>query len=237
MISHDRFLNRLGWYLLANKYKRRECVIVGNGPSVTLEDLQKIQKSGKIIFVCNRFYLAYEQMNLNFFKPHFVVSIDPQIIQDFGQEIIDSKHKSKVLIGTDQELDLKGSFLSFPIINRLPFEFCSMPNKKISTGSSVVIAAIQLAYYMGMRKIYLYGIDHNFNYESKDDDGMVKGGENHFIHNYRNNKKWYPPLIEEIEQAFEKSDAFLRKYGGMLINCSRVTKLPNIERRNLNDCL
>lgn len=237
MTLRDKIFNMIEWCLLKNKYQGKECVIIGNGPSVNMDDLKKIQKSGKILFVCNRFHLAYEQIDISDFDPHFIVSIDPQMIKDFGEEIIVYRRNAKVLIGSDKILDFKGSFLPFRIINRVPFQFATTPHKMISTGSSVVIAAIQLAYYMGMKTIYLYGIDHNFSYENQDENGMVEGEENHFIKNYRNHKKWYPPCVEEIEKAFSTSDDFLKSHGGTLINCSRMTKLPIIEKRNLDDCL
>ena len=44
------------------------------------------------------------------------------------------------------------------------FKFSTDITKYIFTGDSIIVAAIQIAFYMGMKEIYLYGIDHNFNY-------------------------------------------------------------------------
>jgi len=234
MILIDKFISL---YSLKNKYIDKECIIVGNGPSVNLNDLKKIQKSGKIIFVFNRFYLAYKQLELDFFHPDFIISIDPQMINDFGQEIVDNKHDATVIFGSNRFKKIKGNFIQFTLKHRIPFKFISKPLYRISTGDSVVIATIQLAYYMGMKNIYLYGIDHNFNYENIYNDGMVDGDENHFIKNYRDGKKWHPPVSENIDQAFIECDKFLRDKRGFIINCSRKTKLENIERGSLDDCL
>lgn len=220
-----------------NKYNGSECVIVGNGPSVHIEDLNKIQSSGKIIFTFNRFYLAYKQFELDSFDPNFIMSIDPQMIEDFGQEIINNKKSATVLFGVNKKISLNGNFITFNIKNRVPFEFQTNPFRRISTGDSSVIAAIQLAFFMGIKNIYLYGIDHNFEHEVINDNGMAEGGDNHFINNYRSGKKWHPPISENIEKAFEKCDDFLRANNGYLINCSRKSKLKNIERRSLDDCL
>lgn len=214
-----------------------ECVIVGNGPSVDIDDLKLIQDSGKITFTFNRFYLAYEQLDLDFFRPDFIMSIDPQMIKDFGQEIIDNRNNATVLFGMNNDSRLKGDFFSFYIKNRVPFEFKRTPFQRISTGDSSVVAAIQLAFFMGMKKIYLYGIDHDFKHENMNDNGMVEGGSNHFIKDYRSDKKWFPPMSENIERAFGKCDDFLRSHNGYIVNCSRKTKLKIIERRILDDCL
>jgi hypothetical protein len=222
---------------LRNRYSKVDCIIVGNGPSVEVNDLKLIQNSDKVIFTFNRFYLAYKQLEIDFFQPSFIMSIDPQMIRDFGQEIIYNKKNSTVLFGTNNKNTLKGNFITFNIKNRIPFKFQRNPFKRVSTGDSSVVAAIQLAFFMGIRNIYLYGIDHNFEHEEKNSNGMVSGGDNHFIKNYRDGKEWHPPVSLNIEKAFEKCDEFLRENNGYLINCSRKTKLKNIERRSIDDCL
>ena len=65
----------------------------------------------------------------------------------------------------------------------------------------------------------------------------LKKFANHFIKNYRDDKPWYPPVVENIEQAFKECDRFLREKGGFLINCSRKTKLEILEKRNFDDCI
>ena len=222
---------------LKNKYLNKECILIGNGLSVNPDDLQKLSHMNKVVFTFNRFYLAYEQYELNGFKSDYTVSIDPQMIKDFGQDIVDNSKGSKVLIGTDKKVNIKGNYIKFNIVNTKPFRFSIVPTDFISTGDSVVVAAIQLAYYMGMKKIYLYGIDHDFSYDELINGEQVRGGENHFIKNYRDDKPWYPPVVENIEQAFKECDRFLREKGGFLINYSRKTKLEVLEKRNFDDCL
>ncbi|WCE29872.1 6-hydroxymethylpterin diphosphokinase MptE-like protein [Vibrio sp. SCSIO 43137] len=229
--------NLLALNSFRNMYGDSECIIVGNGPSVEVNDLKLIQNSGKVIFTFNRFYLAYEQLELEFFRPDFIMSIDPQMIKDFGQDIIDNRNDATVFFGMNNRNALEGEYISFYIKNRIPFLFQKTPFNRISTGDSSVIAAIQMAYFMGMKKIYLYGVDHNFKHDIKSNDGMVKGGSNHFIKDYRSGRKWHPPVSENIELAFKACDKYLRERDGYIVNCSRRTKLDNIERMNLNDCL
>jgi hypothetical protein len=223
--------------LLKNKHKGKEAILIGNGPSVRIEDLLSISKSDKIIFVFNRFYLSYEQYDLDFFKPDYIVSIDPEVIKDFAPEIIKNNHGADVLLGTKKTYP-RGNYKKFFIKNKKPFKISEyLPFQRIPTGDSVVITAINIAYYMGIKKMYLYGIDHNFNSKEKLSDGKVVGGNNHFLNNYRDGKAWYFPKIESIENSFKESDKFLRAKNGFLINCSRFTKLEVIEKKNLEECL
>ncbi len=222
---------------LNNKHLDAECILIGNGPSVNPDDLLKLSNTNKVVFTFNRFYLAYDQYSVNGFKSDYTVCIDPQMIKDFGQDIVNNSKESKVLVGTDKKVNIKGDCIKFNIINTKPFKFSTVPTDFISTGDSVVVATIQLAYYMGIKKMYLYGIDHDFTYDEKTNGAKVIGGENHFIKNYRDDKPWYPPVVENIEQAFKECDRFLRERDGFLINCSRKTKLEVLEKRSFDDCI
>lgn len=228
----------LKFFVLKNKHKNKEAILIGNGPSVRVEDLKKIQESGKIIFVFNRFFLAYTQFEMDFFKPDYTVSIDPQVITDFGKDIIIHSKDSEVLLGGDGSLSVDGEHTRFYIKNTKPFKVSQyLPLQKVPTGDSVVVSAINIAYYMGIKNIYLYGVDHNFSYDDKTSDGKVTGGSNHFMKDYREDKAWYFPVVENIENAFLKCDEFLKKKGGFIKNCSRTTKLEVIKKKEFEECI
>lgn len=227
----------LKFILLRNKHKRKEAFFIGNGPSVKIEDLKKIQDSGKIIFVFNRFYLSYEQFDLDFFKPDYIVSIDPDVINNFASEIISNNHGADVLLGINRK-SFSGNYKKFFIKNNKPYKVSSfIPFQRVPTGDSVVVSSMNIAYYLGIKKMYLYGVDHNFTSDEKLSDGKVSGGNNHFLNDYRNGKSWHYPEVESIEYAFEETDKFLRDRNGFVINCSRFTKLEVIEKQKLEECL
>ena len=43
-----------------NKHKGRRCFIIGNGPSLTANDLNKIKRNNDISFAFNRIYHIYK---------------------------------------------------------------------------------------------------------------------------------------------------------------------------------
>lgn len=217
-----------------NIHKDKEALLIGNGKSVDVDNLGKIKS--KITFCFNRFHLAYKQTGTHF-RPDYVVSIDPQMVKDFGEEIV-QQSEAKTLFGVEKRPQLEGDFNFFPIKTTSPFVFSENPTKYVSTGNSVVVATIQLAFYMGMKQIYLYGIDHDFGFDEILNDGeMVMGGDNHFIANYRSGQPWYPPNIKHIEDGFSGADKFLRSRGGFVINCTEGGKLDLLERTSLCDIL
>lgn len=214
-----------------NIYKGKKAIILGNGPSVDLNFCENINKDDFIIFAANRIHLVYNQTK---FKPHFVVSSDPQVISDFGKEIKEQNTKEGVITFFagrkffDPIIDLYLLFLN-------PFKFKKTPYFGLAGGGGSLFIAIQLAYYSGIKEMYLYGVDHNFKFDLS--NGLAKGDNNHFIKNYRSGKKWIPPRTKLIEQSFKECDLFLRSKNGFLLNGTKGGKLNVLERRDLNEIL
>ncbi len=206
-------------------------VIIGNGPSVRLEDLERLK--GSVTFCCNRFHLAYAR---TCFRPDYTLCVDPQMLDDFGSEIV-QRSDGTVLLGHDTAPNFDGDYLWFRLKDVRSFRFSRNVYDHVAPGGSVIIAAIQLAYFMGIRKLYLYGIDHSFRFETNPEADSVRQGAvgdgNHFIENYRSGKAWCPPDIARIEHALKVSDDFIRSQGGWIRNATRGGQLFVCERADL----
>ncbi|MEI4548476.1 MULTISPECIES: 6-hydroxymethylpterin diphosphokinase MptE-like protein [Pseudoalteromonas] len=216
-----------------NIHKGKTCVLVGNGPSVNYHDLLQLNQLNLITFVFNRFHKVYDEIE---FEPTYTLSIDPSFIDDFFEELLESS-KGTLFIGHHQYLPVMQGFKWIRVKDTEVFEFGENPLKSISPGGSVVVAAIQLAYYMGCKDIYLYGIDHSFHIanNAENSNGKVQGEGNHFIKNYRSNKAWFPPDTAKIEQSFITCLNKINSENGKLINISRESKLPRVPRMDFND--
>jgi hypothetical protein len=222
--------NRLELKGLRNRHRGCLGFLIGSGPSVRPADLDQL--SGQVTFCCNRFYLAYDRTTL---RPTYLCSADPVMIRDFGEEML-SRAESPVVFMSVIQPKLAGEYQWVEIDSEGPFFFTRNALRPIHPGGGTLIAALQLGYWMGIRKFVLYGVDHNF---PKVDpvpvgtDGrstFVTGEGNHFIADYRAGKPWVAPWADEIEGAFQRCDIELRREGGWLINASRASQLPNIER-------
>ena len=210
-----------------NRHQKGRCVIIGNGPSVNLQDLEKLSEATTIC--CNRFHLAYSHTN---FRPDYTVVIDKKMIEDFGDDIF-SKAKTQTFSGRTFFPKRRDNIFYLPLVGG-KFKFSKDITKFVSTGDSVIVVAIQIALYMGMKEIYLYGIDHHFIHSDKDKNtGMVNGDGNHFIANYRNGKDWFPPNIEKINSSLIVCSDFLTTQRGFLKNTTRGGKLDVLERESI----
>ncbi|WP_162244201.1 MULTISPECIES: 6-hydroxymethylpterin diphosphokinase MptE-like protein [unclassified Rhizobium] len=204
----------------------RRCVIIGNGPSVRLDDLEAL--AGRYTtFCCNRFHMAYETTP---FRPDYTVMIDPYMIGDFGNEIA-RLAKTPVFAG-HADIDRVPAGCYFLPLRGETFKFSPDIRRFVSTGDSVIAAAVQIASFMGMKEIYLYGIDHSLHFEKQTapGSGLVLGEGNHFIKGYRSGRPWCPPNVGNIEHALRACDDALRTQNGFLKNATRGGHLEVLER-------
>lgn len=226
------------WQRILSAYKKRHtgtpCLIIGNGPSVRAEDLMIINDLDCVTFVCNRFHKIYTNID---FQPDYTVAIDPLFLSDFGEELV-SEHRGDLFIGHHKQNPQFEKAVWFKIKASEPFHFSLNPLKHTQPGGSVIVAALQLAFFMGCREFYLYGIDHKFSFDDANVEELAPGGgsftvtgeHNHFIDNYRGGKSWAKPCMSEIEAAFAECHRLIEFKKGKLYNASRVSELSTIPR-------
>ena len=211
-------------------YKGRRAFVIGNGPSVRLEDLERLQN--EVTFCCNRFHLAYPLIE---FRPSHTVIVDSLMLENFGSEIA-ANCDSDLMVGSAYlPRNLKEDFTWIRLRNRAPFQFNFDLTGPVAPGGSVIVVALQAAFYMGIREIYLYGVDHDFSFLRQTvESDLVSGEGNHFIPNYRSGKPWHPPDVEEIETALATCRRFYEAQSGRILNTTRAEELTVFERASFD---
>ena len=140
---------------LANCHRGRVGFLIGNGPSVRAEDLERLQ--GQPTFCCNRFHLAYHTTS---FRPAYTLSADDQMIGDFGEEIL-AKSAGQVILISNTWREYYRSCI-WCRYEHGPSRFSTNPYSHVFLGGATSGAAIQLGYHMGIQRFLLYGVDHSF---------------------------------------------------------------------------
>ena len=97
---------------LKNRHRGQLCVLVGNGPSVRIEDIEKLKDC--VTFCCNRFYLAYEQHPEMTFRPTYTISADQTMMDDFGEEM-EAKCESTLFLVSNETIRLPGDYAGDPV--------------------------------------------------------------------------------------------------------------------------
>ncbi|MGQ9369006.1 glycosyltransferase [Azospirillum sp. ST 5-10] len=216
---------------LRDVHAGRTAWLIGNGPSVRPEDLDRLR--GEITFGFNRFHLAHGMTAL---RPTYTVTGDRQMIEDFGQEIVD-RSGGTVFVADAEPPELVGDFVWLRQIAHHPPLFSFDPAEFVSPGGSSLFVAMQLAYFMGIRTFHVYGADFRFVYErsgSGDKFRTATGDNNHFIPNYRSNRPWCPPSFRDICPAFLAARVLMESGGGWIRNATRGGLLEIFERADFD---
>ena len=211
-------------------HQGRRAFVIGNGPSVRLEDLERLKN--EVTFCCNRFHLAYPRIT---FRPDYTVVADARMLQHFGNEIAEGCRGDLIVGSAYMPRHLDTDFTWVRLKQRTPFKCSPDVHHHIAPGGSVVVVALQMAFYMGIREVYLYGIDHEFSFHRiPGDSGLVSGDGNHFLPDYRAGQAWYPPEISEIEEALASCRKFYEAHGGQILNATRGGQLSQMERASFD---
>lgn len=223
----------------------RRAFLLGNGPSVRADDLERM--ANELTFAANRFYMAYEQFKLTM-RPTYTACVDLLVLENHGHEIaarcgtplfVSGRFAKIEQYRTDNMIVMREIP---PPFSENPADFFFSDNllKVVGQGYGVIYTMIQLAAWMGIRRMLLYGIDHNFSLPKdyvKPGVKVTHGGEdNHFIANYRDQgEKWAPPNPPRIEAGFWQARQYCESHGIEIYNCTRGGRLEVLERRSLDE--
>ena len=206
---------------LKGLYKGSRCFIIGNGPSLSIEDMTLIRN--EYTFASNYIIDYLEKFR---FKPEFYFIQDYNYLQDLSitqkvrTRIINSKTKLFVPFNLKHnflDIDSKSIynfFLSKPKIRKRSFSFKA--DEIINDGWTVSYSMVQFAIYMGFNQIYLIGMDNT--------------SGNHFYENKKSNSE--VPLLQDMSW---KHLSKLRVANVSIINVSRGGKLDYFKRQDLHE--
>jgi hypothetical protein len=238
---------------LKDSQKGKSCIIIGNGPSLQIEDLEKIYESNVISFGLNQINQIYEN---TVWRPDYFVLHDYGFLSKFSnqsevdnyiKEIQDEQTK-KVFLNSKTPKRLRSIINKKILFFRIPIQklnskhlpqLSSDISLKIEDYGTVTSSAIQIALYMGITKIYLIGqdftykeyidIDGNYILDKKAKD-YVKGlkGANNF-------SKYNCPDLRTAFRGFKKIKKYAEDHGVEIVNVTRGGNLDIFERASFED--
>ena len=228
--------NEKALWNLKEKHVGSRCFIIGNGPSLKINDLDKLRN--EITFASNKIYLAFDQTD---WKPTYYSVEDYLVFEQNYLNIMKLKNCTKIfpIIGK-KYLSKSKDCLFFNLEwkdfypNRPRFGFNILD--KLYWGSTITYTCIQLACYMGIKEIYLIGVDFHFDLPAGTLDcneavHISENEKNHFHPDYRKpGEKWCRPNLELQEKSYEAAKYAFEKSGGKIYNATRGGKLEIFPR-------
>ena len=223
-------------------HKGERCFIIGNGPSLTSDDLERLK--GEVCFGSNRIFYIFSNTS---WRPTYYLSIDNDVL---GREIKEIKKLNlpvKLLnsktkkYGRSQEDNIHyiNIFGKFHISrNNIKQEtFSEDVSKYFSETCSVTCTCIELAAYMGFKEIYLLGMDHKYKH-------MVINGkkvEDKKIKTYFKEMKHGDDIaiayIDNLEESYALCKRYADAHGIKICNATRGGYLEIFERVSLDDII
>ncbi len=95
-MAADFKATKYGRYLssLKDRHKGEKCFIIGNGPSLRAEDLQKLYEKEIISFATNRIFHIFDQTE---WRPDYYVSEDVDVLRSVTEEVKKISAKDKFI--------------------------------------------------------------------------------------------------------------------------------------------
>lgn len=216
-----------------NLHKGQRCFIIGTGPSLKVCDLEMIKD--EISFGSNRIFEIFDKTS---WRPTYYINQDLKVIEKFSDEIREIKVRRKFLQVEakslfDDEKDI--SYFLLPYLKYYPRKavFSKHVNRFIGQGFTVTYGAIQLAYYMGFREVYLLGIDHNYSI-SLDANGIPvvdNAVKDYFEGSTASNIGMNLPRVAESTLAYLTASSFCKTHNNFQVyNATRGGKLEAFPR-------
>ena len=230
---------------IQNKYSGQRCFVIGNGPSLKAEDLDRLK--GEVTFASNKIYKIFDHTD---WRPTFFTIFDEGVGKSEG--VIDGINSFECEMKFVRE---EGQYIFGKIKDPVCYvrslssrKYLDNPNfsedmtKKAYSIATVTYISLQLARHMGFSEIYLLGMDNQYAFSMLRDGTIVKSenGKNYFSDKDDGSPKkqeqipQYVPATWEMDVAYAFAEEYSWKHGFRIYNATRGGKLEVFERVNFD---
>lgn len=214
-------------------HKGERCFIIGNGPSLTPEDLSKLKENNEITFAFNRIFHIFEKTD---WRPTYYFTQDVSMMHNSQTEINNIPAKAKFIPIENKYykgIELINAVYYHLTNSAIHPEFSEDCSRKLYGSMTVVYSALQMAVYMGIHEIYLIGVDHHFN-RSKNLKGEIvidNTVKDYFSEKYNIDKEHLNiPTPEYSEFSFIAAKKYAEANGIKIFNATRGGHLEVFSR-------
>jgi hypothetical protein len=220
-----------------NKFIGQRCFVIATGPSLTMEDLDKIKN--EYSFSMNNISKAYDRTS---WRPKFCMVQDEYVYETFEKELerqFEDDDSVTIIVSNSIHKKFKSArkyksvpvhFLDHKIYRKKGYgqvKFSKDCYSIIYDANSVVFSVLQLACYMGFKEIYLLGCDCNYLQEK----------HNFSEYDLKDNSIDYASAGNKLISSHYKFKKFADSLGVKVVNCTRGGMLEVYPRMNLDEVI
>lgn len=225
-----------------NKYKGKKCVLIGSGPSLTIEDLTVLSKCDVVTIACNSLFKAYE---FTPWRADLYCIADSGVFKTVGDKVLEEHEDKPLFISEAVYKEIGDGYKNrvYPVRVRSNADypkkrrFSDKAGRYMYRFGSVLYFMIQLAVYLGFDEIYLLGCDCNYSYTKMQDGTIQKTGEkDYFLPGYED-RKGHQPInqFDIVIPDYDEARRFADKKGIKIFNATRGGKLESFVRVNFDE--
>jgi hypothetical protein len=229
-------------------YKDQDCLLICNGPSLKKTRLGLF--AGIPTFAVNSTFILSDEIG---FLPTFYTVEDNHVVADnlaeikaFGAETKFFPEKYRELIGDQEGIFYLPANWDCYFGSKVSFEnpeFSKDVTRVIYTGQTVTYLNLQLAFYMGFRRIFIVGLDFSYsvprgariagNSIDQDEDDL-----NHFHPSYfGKGKQWHFPKLDSCLSSYSIARQVFESDGREIIDLTIDGKLNVFPNRSVDELI
>lgn len=203
---------------IKGSYEGKRCFIIGNGPSLKKEDLERLK--GEITIASHGIYYIFDETH---WRPTYYCAQDYKLINERFFEIEKYCKGIPKIFGVAKMFhypnfskdDIIIELLIEPFVDTYP-KFSNDAKNGFYEGFTVTYFNIQLAIFMGFKKIYLLGVDHSY----------IPGSEHFDNRDLITNT----PQLDKTTFSYKKAKEVCENKGVKIYNATRGGNLEIFER-------
>lgn len=219
---------------LRDRCAGRRGFILGNGPSLRETDLAALKD--EVTIGCNGLFLLRDAMG---FLPTFYTVEDTLVAEDRAAALSALKGTTKVFpldlqhwLRPDEDTVYVNFIRLYEGFPKFSGDFVS----RVYWGGTVTMLNLQLAWHLGIREVYLVGLDHHYKVPPADErDGVVitsrSSDANHCHPDYFGpGFRYHDPRSDRMEVAYQEAKRFFDANGGRIYNATAGGRLEVFPR-------
>lgn len=226
---------------IGREYKR--CFIIGTGPSLSIQDLELLKN--EFTFSVNSIINCFHMTE---WRPTCYVVLDPaqkDEIDEYGMANLSKECKYLLFAIKSGLLKDAGHIENAFWFNSIekPYDDCPEfsvdASEIVYEASTVIYSALQLAYYMGFKEIYMLGIDLGFSCVRTLEGNVERNGKQPATAEFLKTDKQKEPIYEldKIIRGYKSAKQYAQENGLIIKNATRGGYLEELERVNLEEIL
>lgn len=220
---------------MKNKYKGKRCFVIATGPSLSIEDLEKLHRKNEFCISINTVFCSFQNTA---WRPDQYVVVDVDAINTYDDAIREMDVKEKFIADASMDFDYGSLTDEFYVYHSICTKYTLEQGlisddfaKYVYNSGTITAICLQLAMYEGFSEIYLLGCDCSYlqtglEHANEPEEMQIKG--------YGIMESTMEMLDYHIN-AFQKIKDYSEKRNIKIFNATRGGYLEVFERINFDD--